>query len=240
MLADMLPAKLCRASEYVFSTLCFKVALCFSYLRLTSGGHERNYRIAIWTGLTFTVLYNVTYIFTLIFACSPVAASWDHSIDSKCMATDPYYYSTGFLTMFNDLVLFFLPVPLVWRMQLDRRVKLGLTVTFLLGLVTTFCSIIRIVAIKYIDKTGNTTNFILWGVVEACVGVSVTMSASASGKTAYTVLCLKADPSRSNRLSLPPFQHSDLYYAQPARNSKREHASTENTVTQPEVAPLLT
>lgn len=173
---------------YVFSTLCFKLAICISYLRLTRGSHKETARLAIWSGLVFTALYNVTYIFTLLFACSPVAASWDYSIDGKCLAMAPYYYTTGVLTMVNDLVLFILPVPLVWRLQVDKRTKIGLSVMFLLGLITTFCSIMRIVAITYIKETGNTTNFILWGVVEACVGVSPAMRSQTPPKQTLTAV----------------------------------------------------
>lgn len=157
---------------YVFSTLCFKLALCISYLRLTRGAHNGTARLAIWIGLIFTLLYNIAYILSLLFACSPVAKSWDYSLEGKCLPMRPFYYTTSVLTMLNDLVLFLLPVPLIWRLKMNKRTKFGLSVMFLLALVTTVCSAMRIVAITYIEKTGNTTAFILWGVIEACVGVS--------------------------------------------------------------------
>lgn len=157
---------------YVVSTLCFKFALCISYLRLTRGAQGEGTRRAIWILIAFTGLYNVTYIFTLLFACSPVAKSWNYALEGKCLPMDPFYYSTGVLTMLNDFALFVLPVPLVWRLKMSVRTKFGLSVMFLLALVTTFCSVMRIVSINDIHRNGDTANFILWGVIEACVGVS--------------------------------------------------------------------
>lgn len=48
---------------------------------------------------------------------------------------------------------------------------------FLLGLFTTICSIMRMVQIITIAKTGNSTMLVLWGTIEMNVGVRPSSSA---------------------------------------------------------------
>lgn len=73
-----------------------------------------------------------------------------------------------------DVIIILLPIPLLLRIKINTRKKVGLICVFTLGLFTTVCSIMRMVQIEIIAKNGNSTNLVLWGTVELNVGVSAT------------------------------------------------------------------
>jgi hypothetical protein len=58
------------------------------------------------------------------------------------------------------------------QLQINNRRKAALIGMFVLGLFTTICSIMRMVQIITIAKTGNSTMLVLWGTIEMNVGVS--------------------------------------------------------------------
>lgn len=71
------------------------------------------------------------------------------------------------------MIIILLPIPLLLRIKINSRKKIGLICVFTLGLFTTVCSIMRMVQIEIIAKNGNSTNLVLWGTVELNVGVSL-------------------------------------------------------------------
>jgi hypothetical protein len=59
-------------------------------------------------------------------------------------------------------------------LQLDRRTKIGLLSIFLFGIVTTFSSIARAVAIKVVVTTGDNYDTVLYQTIEYNLAVSIT------------------------------------------------------------------
>lgn len=75
------------------------------------------------------------------------------------------------MTIVFDVVIFFLPIPVLWTVQINRRRKAALSGVFLLGLFTTVCSILRMARIPALAVDGNSTLLVLWGTIEVNVGV---------------------------------------------------------------------
>ena len=95
-----------------------------------------------------------------------------------CLPDDKTFYALAAVTIFFDCVIFLLPIPLLVRVQISRRRKVGLIGVFVLGLFTTVCSILRMVQIKTIAKNGNSTMLVLWGTIEMNVGVCDALTAT--------------------------------------------------------------
>jgi hypothetical protein len=75
------------------------------------------------------------------------------------------------MTIVFDVVIFLLPIPVLWTLQINRRRKAALSGIFLLGLFTTVCSILRMARIPALAVDGNSTFLVLWGTIEMNVGV---------------------------------------------------------------------
>ncbi|KAE8153037.1 integral membrane protein [Aspergillus avenaceus] len=153
----------------------FKAALCLSYLRLLSGTSRKMYKILIWAVLIISTLGHAAGTLILILNCKPVRKSWEPTVEGTCLPFGSTNYALVGWTIFCDLVVIFLPVPLLLKLNVKTAQKAGLLCLFLLGLFTTICSIMRLTQISVIAYgDGNSTMLVLWGTVEFNVGNIVT------------------------------------------------------------------
>ena len=152
--------------------LGFKVALCFAYLRITGNNIKSTYRRVIWLFMVFTILTHVGGTLVLLFQCRPMRKSWRPSENGICLPNDITFYILAAITIFCDVVIFFMPIPLLLRVQINTRRKIGLITIFMLGLFTTVCSVMRMVQIITISRVKDSTMLVLWGTIEMNVGVS--------------------------------------------------------------------
>jgi len=150
----------------------FKVALCFAYLRITLNTRPV-YRRIIWAIMIFTILSHLGGTLVLLFQCNPMKLSWrPKSVPGSCLPNDITFYVLAAITIFCDCLIFALPIPLLAKVQINRRRKFGLIAVFMLGAFTTVCSIMRMVQISIIARSGDSTMLVLWGTIEMNVGVS--------------------------------------------------------------------
>lgn len=212
---------------YMLGLLGFKCSLCFAYLRITANINS-TYRIVIWLFMSFTILAHVAGILVLLFQCTPVKKSWAPRTPGKCLPNVGTFYALAAISIFCDVVIFFLPVPLLARIKINIRRKIGLIAIFLLGLFTTVCSTMRMVQINVIGRTGNSTMLVLWGTIELNVGIFLTCLPSLTPLFTYF-----ANKSRATHYALYSRKKSGTNdtsnSAQPAPESKPAHMSLIST-----------
>ncbi|KAL8764435.1 MAG: hypothetical protein Q9203_007170 [Teloschistes exilis] len=179
---------------YMIGILGFKVALCWAYLRILKASPNPRYKNLIFVVMAGAILGHVAGTFVLIFQCSPVRKSWVPLTKGKCLPNDATFYGLAAVTIFFDIIIFFLPIPLLVKLNINLKKKIALCGVFLLGLLTTVCSIMRMVQIIAIARTGNSTMLVLWGVIELNVGIILTciptlgpLFPSLTGGTSHTV-----------------------------------------------------
>lgn len=100
-----------------------------------------------------------------------MSKSWRPATAGKCLPSTPTFYALAAVSIFCDVLIMILPIPLLIRLQINMRRKVGLIVIFTLGFFTTVCSGMRMAQIKIIAENGNSTMLVLWGVVELNVGI---------------------------------------------------------------------
>lgn len=157
---------------YITSVATFKLALCFEALRFVDRSGKKQYRLAIRSAILFITITSVVSLLVLLLYCQPVRKAWTPQIPGHCFATRPLFYGTSGITVVCDLIAFSLPVFSVLRLQLQKDKKTRLISLLLLGFLTTLCSILRMVQTETIIRTGDSTMFVVWGVIEMCIGVS--------------------------------------------------------------------
>ncbi|KAL8992694.1 MAG: hypothetical protein Q9169_006908 [Polycauliona sp. 2 TL-2023] len=99
---------------------------------------DRWFRIAAWILGAILAIWSTVTVFLSIFACKPIRASWNFELmfdpETKCY---PKSWDTkniyGFCNILSDFALIVMPLPLVWRMQMDRKKKIGLVLVFASG-----------------------------------------------------------------------------------------------------------
>ncbi|KAI1634784.1 hypothetical protein F4809DRAFT_665026 [Biscogniauxia mediterranea] len=128
----------------------------------------------------FTVMNLVAGLY-IIFQCDPVSAAWDQSLLQKgghCndaqILTDVYYATTA-VNIFTDWITAFMPIPLLWNVQLNRNSKISVAFILGLGFIASLSACIRL---KYTVGLTDTDNYlyaisdiVIWGYAENGLGL---------------------------------------------------------------------
>ncbi|RFU26142.1 hypothetical protein B7463_g10198, partial [Scytalidium lignicola] len=120
----------------------------------------------------------ICLVFNVIqLACiSSVKYSWDKTIPGKCINIKAFWYGQSGWNTFMDVVVLVLPIPVIMKLQMNRRAKLGLLAVFILGMFVCVTSIERLISLNFNatfaeDFTWATGTSVIWTQVEATVGV---------------------------------------------------------------------
>ncbi|KAI9924930.1 hypothetical protein MW887_006336 [Aspergillus wentii] len=127
------------------SQLFVKTAITTLLRRLL--GSVNRYRTLTTALVVFTVVWCVAAIIGNIIQCIPPQYFWDKTIPGgHCMSgQSAFFMAIGAISLFEDVVLLCLPLPMVWRLQMVRREKAQITVLFLMGSLACVFSLLRLV-----------------------------------------------------------------------------------------------
>ncbi|KAL0938517.1 uncharacterized protein CTRU02_205127 [Colletotrichum truncatum] len=157
------------ATIYIICGSFSKVSLLIFYSRLSP---QKWFRWSVWITLGVIASYSFGIFFALVFACDPIAMSWDVTItEGTCINRPSLYIATAVANIGSDILLFALPVPIVVKLQIPFRQKIGLFVIFAVGSLTVITSIIRVSLLPSMlnttDETWTIAYVILWVIIEA-------------------------------------------------------------------------
>lgn len=118
---------------------------------------------------------------TLIFQCTPVAASWDIRVrlqpSTRCFPNRTYSFIGLFNSIVNiitDIAFAVLPIPVVLKLQVNRRTKITLTLVLSLGFIACIAGIVKarlqVTAIQTPDSAFH-NSFQIWYMLELCLGI---------------------------------------------------------------------
>ncbi|KAM0571062.1 hypothetical protein ACHAP6_008336 [Verticillium nonalfalfae] len=159
------------APFYITSIYGFKLSLLFSYLRIIPKGI---YRYATYTVIALCSMFHLSFLIVQINLCTPIRLQWDTSVAGTCVKAVHFYLSMASLTIFFDVVVMFLPFPVLLRAQIQRRKKLVLLGLLALGVFITVIQIFRIQTVVRLANYLDSAPLIMWSTIENNLGVIVT------------------------------------------------------------------
>lgn len=68
-----------------------------------------------------------------IFACTPIRGFYDFSVPAKCINTVQFYWASAVLNVITDFLILVLPMPVVWKLHMSLRRKIGVSLLFVMG-----------------------------------------------------------------------------------------------------------
>lgn len=95
--------------------------------------YHRVFQIAIWILTVWMILWAIALYFAYGFQCQPFSRNW--SLADPCKPSLRLEYSASILNAVHDVLLFFLPQPIIWKLHLPLKKKLTVSVTFFIGFV---------------------------------------------------------------------------------------------------------
>lgn len=117
---------------YPMVVLSIKLALLLFYYQLSNW---RFHRIAVWVTAFISVGNAVSGFFALLFQCDKVNfwdSEFDMTLDCK-VDNHAVILATGIINIVTDALIWIIPMPLVWKLQLYPRERILAIFTFGLG-----------------------------------------------------------------------------------------------------------
>ncbi|EDN93581.1 hypothetical protein SS1G_09448 [Sclerotinia sclerotiorum 1980 UF-70] len=119
------------------------------------------------------IALTISTIITNLAACRPFSANWDSTIKATCINKEAFFIWGSIPNIITDIIILILPMRVVWNLHANRRMKIGLTITFAVGSFGLITSIIRFTTFfrnnSFIDGTWSAVDLIIWTQVEAGV-----------------------------------------------------------------------
>lgn len=129
------------SAMYLLSILGYRIALLLMYLRLF--GVNQSFKYATWAVLVFVTGYLSSNFITLLFGCTPISKYWKPDEPGHCIVLVHADYAYGSMNVISDVLLFLLPLPMVWQLRLSPREKFGLVLIFMSGIANCAVTTVR-------------------------------------------------------------------------------------------------
>lgn len=170
-----------------------KISIVLLYLRIFPAEVSPSFQHASLAVIAALLVYGTAFTIYYLFECAPISyfwTQWHGESPGACRNFQVASYVNASLNITFDLVVFFLPVPKLLRLQVKhKRRKLGVVLTFLVGLFVTACSIVRLTYLVNFGKLTNATyhynDIALWSGIEGDVGVICACMPSLVGPMTY-------------------------------------------------------
>lgn len=92
------------------------------------------FRWGCFVVMGLTAAYCFSNILQNLLLCRPIQYNWDKTIDGHCSPSYYPYVSSASINMGLDVIIFLLPIPMLWRLQMDSRRKIYLCLIFGVGI----------------------------------------------------------------------------------------------------------
>ncbi|KAJ5489090.1 hypothetical protein N7539_003980 [Penicillium diatomitis] len=160
----------------ILYTLCvasIKLSTLMLYKRLFP---VKSMRTAVQVVSLIIILWAACGILAGCFLCIPTDKLWNPMIPGGCMDLAKFYYGLQIPNIVTDAIILVMPMHIVWSLPISKAQKTGLSIIFILGLLTLIFDIIRLVALVDLSKAGNDitytqVNSSVWTCIEPAVGI---------------------------------------------------------------------
>ncbi|KAF1972844.1 hypothetical protein BU23DRAFT_641757 [Bimuria novae-zelandiae CBS 107.79] len=161
---------------YLISVMLVKQSIGFFLLRIAITPF---YRRTIISVMVFMALYTFASMMPILLQCTNLALLWDNTAKGTCwnpkiIIVTAYAFNT--VNIMTDLLLaVFIPVPMLWKVQMKRRKKCLILGILGLGLFATAAAIVKFTYYPYLGKTGDwlwdISHLLIWAIVESRTGI---------------------------------------------------------------------
>ncbi|KAM7214525.1 hypothetical protein V8F06_010086 [Rhypophila decipiens] len=146
----MVIAKSTFAIYFLYNTallLCRASALLFLRRVFPAIAAGRWFNITVWITHGMNVAWWIGCIFGTIFHCNPVEKNWNAAVEGECLPNSGMFIGSAVPSVFIDLVILLLPLPLLWHIKVSAAKKIGIIMIFILGYGVIVVSLGRLVTV---------------------------------------------------------------------------------------------
>ncbi|KAJ5356675.1 hypothetical protein N7517_011284 [Penicillium concentricum] len=123
----------------------------------------------------FIATWALAALLVNIFQCTPVQYYYNKDLEGHCMAGQVQFFQTmGSIALIEDVIILCLPIPVFWRLQINNRQKIALTLVFSLGGLVCIFSLMRLVEFRKFqltDLAASSAKESIWTCLEINVAI---------------------------------------------------------------------
>ncbi|KAI6080682.1 hypothetical protein F4821DRAFT_250997 [Hypoxylon rubiginosum] len=163
---------------YAASMMITKTAILQEWISIFVPTGNRNYFYWLSYGVIgFNILWYSSSIITLNLSCIPYAAIFDLAMPAKCINFNAVIAAGAAINLVSDLIILALPQHTIWRLNMTKKKKMGISVVFAIGIFACISAACRLDAsIKYTRSTDSLYDgavLSLWAISEMTCGFLV-------------------------------------------------------------------
>ncbi|GAB7349510.1 hypothetical protein MBLNU459_g0217t2 [Dothideomycetes sp. NU459] len=148
---------------FTLSATFIRLSLICFYFRLVRDSGHRRFRLVLWAAVVWQVAVCIVFVGEVIGLCvhtladgrtadteslplrSPVSAYWRFPPppSAHCLDEGTVTLTAGVINCVSDLMVTLLPIPIIMRLNMPLRQRVGVTVLLCLGILVTVAGIIR-------------------------------------------------------------------------------------------------
>ena len=92
------------------------------------------FRRVAWACIALIACIGISLTLVAVFPCTPIQGFYDLTVPARCVDPVSFYWACALLNgVITDAIILVLPMPVVWKLQMSLRRKIGITLIFLLG-----------------------------------------------------------------------------------------------------------
>lgn len=100
------------------------------YLRIWTYQYSRYATFAL---LGIVIIYNIYVLVSIFTACIPLEAFWNYTVHATYCHPKSVWWANTYLHIVTDILIFCLPMVVIFRLRFPRRQKIILFVLFAIG-----------------------------------------------------------------------------------------------------------
>lgn len=117
---------------WAIAVAMIRSSIMFLYIRIFP---SRSFRLACYSILTLNVAFSTGVVVADFLECRPLACRWDPSVAcTSCFETSIFAKFQAGFSLTLDIMVVFLPTPMLWGLQIPGRKKALLSGMFGLGI----------------------------------------------------------------------------------------------------------
>ncbi|KAH8752324.1 integral membrane protein [Hyaloscypha sp. PMI_1271] len=165
-------------SFYVVTLAPTKISVLLLYLRIFP--HE-SFRYAASATIGMIALSTVVIFFMTVFSCHPVAFFWNRDIrGGTCININKLAYANSAMSIIQDLLIVALPLPVLVKLNMGKKKKIGVGFMFTVG---SFGCVVSMIRLKSLLSFGNSldpssnllpgdyVDVVIWTIAELAVAM---------------------------------------------------------------------
>lgn len=105
--------------------------------------------------MVFVIVTALATTLASIFQCTPIHKAWDvtGSVPGSCINVNALFFANAGLDIFQDALIYVLPMRMLYQLQVPRRQKIALMLVFAVGGFVVITGMIRLNSLKVAQNT---------------------------------------------------------------------------------------